>query len=279
MTTQTSGGEHGRLGVRARRRSRVVRRRAHAALSARPRHDCVRAPQHDSDCPANVPARLQSIRGGRAGRTCRPANRSSWCAITRATSTRSACSRACRCGACTTPFPLPRPTISFPVRSAASSPSSSSTGCRSIATTTAAPASTCAVELLAGPDNVLIMFPEGTRSRSGALGRFRSGVARLVAGTSTPVVPCHLSGAYEAWPKGRLVPRPGRSPAPHRPASCLPGRVAVDPEAVAAISAQLRDDVAALAPGASMRATTSAKSQLLTVPSSTVGSQFIIAMT
>ncbi len=68
-------------------------------------------------------------------------------------------------------------------------------------------------QLLAGADNVLIMFPEGTRSSCGALGRFRSGVARLVAGTSTPVVPCHLSGALTrgrraSWPPGALTRRP-----------------------------------------------------------------------
>jgi 1-acyl-sn-glycerol-3-phosphate acyltransferase len=103
-------------------------------------------------------------------------------------------------------------------------------------------------QLLAGPDNVLIMFPEGTRSGSGALGRFRSGVARLVAGTSTPVVPCHLSGAYEAWPKGRLVPRPVPLRLHIGRPRVFPDVSAADLEAVASISAQLRDDVASLAP-------------------------------
>jgi 1-acyl-sn-glycerol-3-phosphate acyltransferase len=102
-------------------------------------------------------------------------------------------------------------------------------------------------EILGDPNNVLIMFPEGTRSGSGALGRFRSGVARLVAGTSTPVVPCYLSGAHEAWPKGRAVPRPG-------PLRLHIGRPrvfldvpATDRQAVALVAARLRDDVAALA--------------------------------
>jgi 1-acyl-sn-glycerol-3-phosphate acyltransferase len=102
-------------------------------------------------------------------------------------------------------------------------------------------------EILSGPDNVLIMFPEGTRSCSGALGRFRSGVARLVAGTGTPVVPCYLSGAYDAWPKGRAVPRP-------RPVRLYIGRrrvfpdvSAADREAIASVAARLREDVAALA--------------------------------
>ena len=102
-------------------------------------------------------------------------------------------------------------------------------------------------EILREPNNILIMFPEGTRSGSGALGRFRSGVARLAAGTSTPVVPCYLSGAHEAWPKGRAVPRPGllrRHIGRPRMFLDVP---ATDREAVARAAAQLRDDVAALA--------------------------------
>lgn len=67
--------------------------------------------------------------------------------------------------------------------------------------------SACA-ELLKNEGNVLIIFPEGTRTTNGELGRFRSGIGRLVAGTDLPVVPCHLEGGIRAWPKGKLVPRP-----------------------------------------------------------------------
>jgi 1-acyl-sn-glycerol-3-phosphate acyltransferase len=63
-------------------------------------------------------------------------------------------------------------------------------------------------ELLRAPGNALILFPEGTRSTTGVIGRFRSGVGRIVAGTPVPVVPCHLAGAAAAWPKGRALPRP-----------------------------------------------------------------------
>lgn len=57
---------------------------------------------------------------------------------------------------------------------------------------------------------VLILFPEGTRSRTGAVAAFRSGVGALVAGSAVPVVPCFLAGAHAAWPAGRRLPRPGR---------------------------------------------------------------------
>ena len=65
-------------------------------------------------------------------------------------------------------------------------------------------------ELLKNEGNVLIIFPEGTRTTTGEMGRFRSGIGRLVAGTDLPVVPCHLEGGMRAWPKGKLLPRPFR---------------------------------------------------------------------
>lgn len=64
--------------------------------------------------------------------------------------------------------------------------------------------------LLENPGNILILFPEGTRTTTGAMGRFRSGIGRLAAGKDLPVVPCHLSGGRAAWPKGKLLPRPFR---------------------------------------------------------------------
>ena len=65
-------------------------------------------------------------------------------------------------------------------------------------------------ELLENPGNVLILFPEGTRTTTGELGRFRSGIGRLVLDSDVPVIPCHLDGGFRAWPKGKLLPRPRR---------------------------------------------------------------------
>jgi 1-acyl-sn-glycerol-3-phosphate acyltransferase len=65
-------------------------------------------------------------------------------------------------------------------------------------------------ELLASPGNVLIIFPEGTRSKNGETQEFKSGIGALVAGRDVPVLPCHLHGAFHAWPKGRRWPRPGK---------------------------------------------------------------------
>jgi len=56
----------------------------------------------------------------------------------------------------------------------------------------------------------LILFPEGTRSRDGTLGPFKSGLGMLTAGTAVPVIPCHLSGAFQAFPPAARLPRPWR---------------------------------------------------------------------
>ncbi len=52
-----------------------------------------------------------------------------------------------------------------------------------------------------------ILFPEGTRSRTGVLGSFKPGLGMIVAETDVPVVPVYIHGAYEAAPPGRRLPR------------------------------------------------------------------------
>lgn len=55
-----------------------------------------------------------------------------------------------------------------------------------------------------------ILFPEGTRARTGQMGAFRHGIGMLVAGTNVPVVPCYLQGTFEALPPGAKWPRRSR---------------------------------------------------------------------
>jgi 1-acyl-sn-glycerol-3-phosphate acyltransferase len=62
--------------------------------------------------------------------------------------------------------------------------------------------------LLAAPGNILILFPEGTRSTSGQLSSFKPGVGVLLAGTNVPVVPCFIDGARDALPKRAWLPAP-----------------------------------------------------------------------
>lgn len=63
---------------------------------------------------------------------------------------------------------------------------------------------------MAKPSDVYILFPEGTRSQDGNMGRFKSGLGMLVAETPVPVVPCHIQGAFKAWPRHRKLPHPHR---------------------------------------------------------------------
>jgi 1-acyl-sn-glycerol-3-phosphate acyltransferase len=61
----------------------------------------------------------------------------------------------------------------------------------------------------------LLVFPEGTRSRDGRVGRLRSGAALLAAQYELPIVPIHLSGTGDAMPRGHhwmvfKAGRPGR---------------------------------------------------------------------
>ena len=65
-------------------------------------------------------------------------------------------------------------------------------------------------EVLAQPGRMLLLFPEGTRSRDGRLHPFRSGIGALVAGRGVPVLPCHIAGAHRSWPKGGRWPWPAR---------------------------------------------------------------------
>jgi 1-acyl-sn-glycerol-3-phosphate acyltransferase len=63
-------------------------------------------------------------------------------------------------------------------------------------------------QLLDTPQHILILFPEGTRTTTGELAPFKPGIGFLTAGTNITVVPCHLDGAFRAWPKGTFLPRP-----------------------------------------------------------------------
>jgi 1-acyl-sn-glycerol-3-phosphate acyltransferase len=56
----------------------------------------------------------------------------------------------------------------------------------------------------------VMVFPEGTRTRDGKLGKVRSGAARLSLATGAPIVPCYIHGAFRAWPRGKAFPRPIR---------------------------------------------------------------------
>jgi long-chain acyl-CoA synthetase len=53
---------------------------------------------------------------------------------------------------------------------------------------------------------ILCVFPEGERSVDGRVRPFRKGVGILVKELKVPVLPAYISGAFEAWPRGRSWP-------------------------------------------------------------------------
>ncbi|SFE36825.1 AMP-binding protein [Thermophagus xiamenensis] len=54
----------------------------------------------------------------------------------------------------------------------------------------------------------LIIFPEGTRSKSGHLGPFKKTFAILSRELNVPIVPVSIKGAHKALPKGSKFPKP-----------------------------------------------------------------------
>ena len=62
--------------------------------------------------------------------------------------------------------------------------------------------------LLRERGNILIIFPEGTRSATGEIAPFRPGIGNLLAGLDVPAVPCAIVGSHRAMHKGAIIPRP-----------------------------------------------------------------------
>ncbi|MGH2732665.1 MAG: lysophospholipid acyltransferase family protein [Actinomycetota bacterium] len=66
-------------------------------------------------------------------------------------------------------------------------------------------------ELLDGGWSV-VLYPEGTRTPDGWLGPLRAGAAWLAIEAGVPVVPIAIWGSYQAMPRDRGWPIPGRPP-------------------------------------------------------------------
>lgn len=58
----------------------------------------------------------------------------------------------------------------------------------------------------------LLVFPEGTRSRTGEVQEFKAGAAAIASSAKAPIVPVAIIGAYETHPRGSSWPDPGRKP-------------------------------------------------------------------
>jgi 1-acyl-sn-glycerol-3-phosphate acyltransferase len=56
--------------------------------------------------------------------------------------------------------------------------------------------------------NILLVFPEGTRTGDGSIGPMKS-VGVIAERAAVPIVPVLIQGAYDVWPKGRVMPHFG----------------------------------------------------------------------
>ncbi len=56
----------------------------------------------------------------------------------------------------------------------------------------------------------MLIFPEGTRTDDGEIAELQSGFQMLTRKKNPTILPMAIEGSYQAWPKSRLLPRPGR---------------------------------------------------------------------
>lgn len=67
------------------------------------------------------------------------------------------------------------------------------------------------LNLLSTQDRIwMILFPEGTRSKDGKMSAFRRGISLFAESTSTPILFLYVDGNSKLWPKGKLLPSPGK---------------------------------------------------------------------
>lgn len=63
----------------------------------------------------------------------------------------------------------------------------------------------------------LVVFPEGTRTINGELQPAKKGVGLLLYNAKVPVIPAYVAGTFRCWPKGKLLPRPGKTSVSYGP--------------------------------------------------------------
>jgi len=53
---------------------------------------------------------------------------------------------------------------------------------------------------------MLLIFPEGTRTRDGNVGQLKPGFLALARRSKVPLLPVAIDGAFDSWPKWNLLP-------------------------------------------------------------------------
>jgi 1-acyl-sn-glycerol-3-phosphate acyltransferase len=57
---------------------------------------------------------------------------------------------------------------------------------------------------------MVLIFPEGTRTHDGRVGEFKPGFTTLAARSGASILPAAIEGAFQAWPRRNTFPRLGR---------------------------------------------------------------------
>lgn len=71
----------------------------------------------------------------------------------------------------------------------------------------------------------VVVFPEGSRSRTGRIGTFKRGAFMLATEFGLPVVPVTIDGAYNVMPRDKKLPLPGHITLTiHKPIEAVDGK-------------------------------------------------------
>ena len=63
-------------------------------------------------------------------------------------------------------------------------------------------------QILSQQNKIIILFPEGTRSKNGGLQPLKKGATNLAYHLKLPIVPAYIQGTFEAMPKGNNFIKP-----------------------------------------------------------------------
>ena len=58
-------------------------------------------------------------------------------------------------------------------------------------------------------EELVLLFPEGTRTESGSIGNLKPGFIAVARKTNVPIVPVVFDGSFQVWPKWQLLPTLG----------------------------------------------------------------------
>jgi 1-acyl-sn-glycerol-3-phosphate acyltransferase len=93
----------------------------------------------------------------------------------------------------------------------------------------------------------VLIFPEGTRTSDGRIAPFKPGFVALAQRTKAAILPAAIEGAYVAWPRHRLLPRPATVHVHYGPA--IPPEEVLrlgEPELMAEVERRVRECQAVL---------------------------------